>query len=200
MPAARIYRICRIWMLVVALAPAVARGGNNSIVTAAFGSQSVVSHTASQSGGAATEGGQGLNVRVRALYVLGAEVSYDLTSEGKGVKNNVPAPAFQWSMLLYIVPTKYFSLYLLGGIGATNNGDAFSITGSTSSYHGGAGIEVGVTKNWVLGADYRVSLPAYNQVMARDPSLLMTTPSADSLSRYYNFDTWQLNVGMRYYL
>jgi opacity protein-like surface antigen len=190
------------WFLLATLVfPASAAfAGNDSIVTLGIGSHAVVAQAAGTSGGSSTTLGQGFSARLRFLRVLGAELSYDLISHRNSRDLNVPAPVFKWSGLLYLIPHTRFSLYLLGGFGATSAGDLLSPQGATTSYHGGAGIEIGITRNWILSLEYRVNLPAVNQVAERGMSDALAEGSVPTITRYYNLDTWQLNVGFRFYL
>lgn len=188
------------WILI----PSVALAGNDSIVTVALGSHTIVSRHASAlpDGAPGMSIGQGFSGRLRLLYLLGFELSYDMIGKREGSELNVPVPVYQWSGLLYLVPHSRFSLFLLGGFGATSFGDVMSSGGSTTSYHGGAGVEVGITRNWVFAADFRVNLPNYTQVVERGKEQAFKSGSTElpSIGTYYNLQTWQLNVGVRFYL
>ena len=179
-----------------------AHAGNDSMFSLGIGSHTLVSNY----GGASSETskqlgmGQGFNARVRMLYALGMEFTYDLVSDRNRSSVNVPTPKFQWSGLLYLVPHRYFSLFLLGGFGSTAGSDLFAPSGGSTSYHGGAGIEIGITRNWVISADFRVNLPGYAQVVERGKQTLTKTGDMPSLTDYYNLESWQLNVGIRFYL
>jgi opacity protein-like surface antigen len=189
-------------MLAALMMPAAALAGNNSIVMLGIGTHTAVSRAsgASPEMGAATAVGQGLSARLRLLYVLGLELSYDLNGLRNRSDLNVPAPTYQWSGLFYLVPHSRFSLFLLGGFGATSAGDLFSAQGATTSYHGGAGIEIGITKNWIVSADFRVNLPAYSQAMERGKRDGFAKQTLPSVGDYYNLDSWQMNLGVRFYL
>jgi hypothetical protein len=192
------------WMLLLAALslPGHAAAGNSSVVTFGVGVHTLVARAsgASPEVGAATAVGQGVSARLRLLYVLGFEFSYDLNSLQSRDDLNVPAPTYQWSGLLYLVPHSRFSLFLLGGFGATHARDLFTAQGTTTSYHGGAGIEVGLTRSWILSADFRVNLPAYTQVVKRGKRDAFAKQSLPSFGDYYNLDSWQLNLGIRFYL
>lgn len=187
---------------VLLVTPSIAFAGNDSIVTLGIGSHTVVSRFsgATPTVGTATSVGQGFSARLRLLYVLGAEFAYDLTGSRNASEINVPVPTFKLSGLVYLIPQRQFSLFLLGGLGATSAGDLFSTSGATSSYHGGIGFEVGITRNWIFAADFRVNLPAYSQAIERGKRDAFEKGDMPSISNYYNLDSWQLNVGVRYYL
>lgn len=187
--------------LLTTLAPLTAFAGNDSIVTFGIGSHAVVSRAAGRSSeaGSATGVGQGFSARLRLLYVLGAEFTYEWTSLRSRTDLNVAVPTYQWSGLVYLVPHSRFSLFLLGGFGATNASDLLSPSGGTTSYHGGVGLEVGITRNWVVSADFRVNLPAYSQAFERGKQDAFDKRTVPSIGDYYNLDSWQLNAGVRYY-
>jgi hypothetical protein len=192
----------RLLVVTLVLAPSFAAGGNDSIVTLGIGTHTLVSRSsaATSEGSASTSVGQGLSARLRFLYVLGAELSYDLVGTRSQAEVNVPAPTFKLSGLLYLIPHARFSLFLAGGLGATSIGDLLSTDGSTSSYHGGMGMEVGITRHVVISADFRVNLPAYSQAVERAKREAFQKGDLPSPSAYYNFDSWQVSVGVRYYL
>jgi len=175
---------------------------SDSMFTLGFGSHTLVSTLAGTGGEStgATAIGQGFNARLRLLYALGVEFSYDLISDRNRSSLNVQTPVFKWSGLLYLVPTRAFSLFLLGGLGASASGDLVSPAGSTTSYHGGAGVEIGMGKHWVVTADFRVLVPGYAQVIERGKASLAKAGEMPALTDYYNLQSWQLNVGIRFYL
>lgn len=184
-------------------ATSAAHAGSDSLLTLGLGSHTMVSRYAGAGAGghSQTAMGQGFTVRLRLLKVLGGELSYDLVSPRNPSSVNVQTPSYQWSGLLYLVPTKRFSWFLLGGFGATSAGDVFRSAGATTSYHGGSGIEIGVTRNWVISAEFRVNLPGYAQVVTREKEAMLKSGGASpSIWSYYNFDSWQTNVGIRFYL
>ena len=189
-------------MVATVLSGGVAHAASDSMVTMGLGSHTLVSRFggANSEVSAQTGMGQGFSARFRALRVLGFELSYDLISERAREFVNVATPKFQWSGLLYLVPTRPFSLYLAAGFGSSAGGDLFSASGGTTSYHAGAGVEVGVSRHWVVTADFRVNLPAYSQVIERGKQEMSKTGTELSMGDYYNLQTWQLAFGVRFYL
>lgn len=184
------------------LAPGTAHASNDSIVTLGIGTHTMLSRfgpaTAAQS--TATTGGMGFTLRARVLWVLGAELAYQVTNTPAAETVNVPKPTYQLSALIYLYAGKKASLFLLAGLGATAAGDLFSVSGDTSSYHGGLGLEVAVTPHWTIAADGRINLPGYKQVMTRvDPNAFLERGTS-AIYDYYNLDSFQVNLGVRYYL
>lgn len=181
---------------------AVAHAASDSLVTMGLGSHTLVSRFGGSGPDVAAQMGmgQGFSARLKLLRVLGFELSYDLISERAREFVNVATPKLQWSGLLYLVPTRPFSLYLAAGFGASAGGDLFSTSGSTTSYHAGGGIEVGVSRHWVLTADFRVNVPAYSQVIERGKEAMSKTGTELAVGDYYNLQTWQLAFGIRFYL
>jgi opacity protein-like surface antigen len=187
---------------VMLLTPAVALADNDSVLTLGLGSHAVVAHDAgaAQGQGSVVNMGQGFSARARFLWVFGGEFSYDLRTQRGAGTTNVPAPNYKLSGLFYLIPQQRFSLYLVGGLGASNAGDLLSTSGTTTSYHGGLGIEIAVTSNWVVSADFRVNLPNYGDVLQRGKRDALANGDLPPLSSYYSLDTWQITLGVRYYL
>lgn len=179
-----------------------AHASNDSMFSLGIGSHTLVSSYGGASSEAASQKamGQGFNARVRILYALGMELTYDLISDRNRSNVNVQTPKYQWSGLLYLVPHRHFSLFLLGGFGSSSGGDLFAASGTSTSYHGGAGIEIGLSRHWVLSADFRINVPGYAQVVERGKQALTKTGDIPALTDYYNLESWQLNVGVRFYL
>lgn len=189
------------WLLIasIGLLPRLARAEQHSWVTLGIGSHTVVGHTSgfTPTASGSTAIGQGIELRFRFLKILGVELAYDLTSDGWRADLNVPTASLKMSALISPIVTKRFAFFLIAGLGAITIPDLFSVSGETTSYHVGSGFEVGVTKHWILSGDVRFNVPAYSQVVHRDPRAF---ESFDRATRYYNFDSWQLSVGARYYL
>jgi hypothetical protein len=190
-------------VLVLALAvPSAARAGNESIVAFGIGAHTTVSvlGAVSSSGSAYTTGGLGFTARLRLARVIGAEVSYEMTGGGGSDPVNVSRPVYQLSALVYLYSSMRVSVFVLGGLGATSIGDIVDVGGSTTSYHGGAGLEVGLNKHWMIAADGRINLPGYMQVINRVEPQALIQHGSNAMMRYYNLDSFQINLGVRYYI
>lgn len=101
-----------------------------------------------------------LGLRVRGLYVLGAELSLNL---GGGSSAADGAPAFRsllrFSGLLYVLPLEQLSIYAIGGMGAGEAADFLDPDGLTTSYHAGLGLEVPIWDGLSLGGEYLMIIP-----------------------------------------
>jgi hypothetical protein len=181
-------------------APAFAK--SDSIVTFGLGTHGVMTRLGSISPGGATAltGGMGLSARLRLLYFLGAEFSYELTGSTGIEPVNVPKPVYQLSLLIYPYTSRRVAVFLLAGLGSQNITDIVNVGGGTTSYHGGLGLEVGLTPHWMIAADGRINLPGYQQLIDRIEPAAMLTHGSDAILRYYNLDSFQINLGIRYYL
>ncbi len=182
--------------LLISLISATAKADNDSVMTLGVGSHTVLSRpTVTEAGGPqATFGGQGFTARLRLLYLFGAELSYDMMNQATQAH---AAPTYRWSGLLYLVPTARFSLFVLAGFGAGSTGDLFAWDGASTSYHMGSGFEIGISPNWVLGADVRLNVPGLKTAL--NNSVPGQTP-VRSAGDYYARGLWQANLGFRYYL
>ena len=188
--------------VLVLAAPASALAGNESIVAFGIGAHTTVSvlGAVSPTGSSSTTGGMGLNARLRLARVVGVEVSYEMTGGGGSDPVNVSKPVFQLSALIYLYSSMRVSVFVLGGLGATSITDIVDVSGSTTSYHAGAGLEVGLNKHWMIAADGRINLPGYMQVLGRVEPRALIQHGSDAMLRYYNLDSFQINLGVRYYL
>lgn len=175
---------------------------NDSIVTLGLGTHTLLSRfqAADTTQPTSTTGGLGFSARLRVLWILGVEMSYQLTNAPSVDVINVPKPVYQLSAVIYLYPGKKASLFLLAGLGSTRVGDLFSVGGATTSYHGGFGLEIGLNPHWMVAVDARVNLPGYAGVMSRVDPAVAAERGTSIIGDYYNFDSFQVNLGVRYYL
>ena len=154
-----------------------------------------------------------LNLRMKLAYVLGLEFGYSPTDQRFQHEGMVYGGQLKLSGLLYVVPTRYVSAYVKGGIEGNGFEDLFDHNGSTSSYHVGVGLDIELDGHWVLGLEYLMLIPGITsveravqayiddelvrlqsaQVM---PTTLPSTPGADDFISGSNF---RLTVSARYY-
>ena len=178
-----------------------AMAGSDSIVAFGMGTHTTVQYRSSFGQTESAVGfGQGLNARLRLLYIFGLEFGYDYNQLNSRDDFSVSAPALSWSGLLYLIPTKYFSLYLHGGLGGKSFSDIFSYKGGATSYHAGSGLEVYVGRHWTVTADFRIHVPGVTTVMTRSLKQGMNGTPPPTATEQYNFKNYQLSFGIKYYI
>ncbi len=104
------------------------------------------------------------SVRVKMLWLLGADISVDLTKDDKLTEPAQDALVFaskiRTTALFYAIPASALSLYLGGGIGAPDVGHIFDPMSATNSYHVGGGLEVHLTDNFSIDLSYYIIVPS----------------------------------------
>jgi hypothetical protein len=156
-----------------------------------------------------------LSVKFKLLHVFGFEFSYAPTDSVAEGSQLVFDATFRMSGLLYIVPTYPVSFYLKGGIGAGEFTDLFAYDSPTTSYHGGAGFDIHVHENVVIGAEFLLLAPGIasvrdtiasyaNEELARYQARIRNEPVADSgpelaVKDFISVDNFRASVSARYY-
>lgn len=135
-----------------------AHAGSNSLVTLGFGAELGLSRFA-QPGFDSDYGFLAeITARLRLFRFLGASFSYNLGSaSGSGELSF--ASKFRLTALLYLYPGERASVYVIGGFGSRDIRDIVDLQGSTTSYHGGAGIEVYIGRRFAVHVDYLMVVP-----------------------------------------
>lgn len=193
-----------------------AEAERNLMITAGVGSAVGVNHASS---GATTESyfSTDINLRVRALYVLGLEFGYAPTDYNVDAGGLNFAGSLKLSALLYFVPTRVVSAYFKGGIEGDDFGALFTGDQPSNAYHVGGGIDVDVTDNWVIGLEYLMLIPGVSSVeshlagraetelpriqaaLARGETLESLGVSEPEVGDYISGGNFRLSVTARYY-
>ena len=154
-----------------------------------------------------------LDLRIKALYVLGFELAYNPAAtsfEGDGL---VFQSRLRMAAQVYFLPLDMFSMYLTAGIGSDHMKDLVNLTGDNTSYHGGLGAEVYVGENMAIGAEYLMLIPGVRSVQKTIVSSALQSvvntpgsPSAPQLdmesltaSDFINPGNFQATLSFRYY-
>jgi hypothetical protein len=107
-----------------------------------------------------------LELQLDMFYVFGLELSYNVgdvpdPSEHSGL---VFDARYRLSGLLYVIPTDSASMYLKGGVGAYNIGDVAATDSIGNSYHAGAGVEIYLTEELAIAAEFLLLAPGAQSV------------------------------------
>ncbi|MFT7583364.1 MAG: hypothetical protein ACI9MR_005051 [Myxococcota bacterium] len=107
-----------------------------------------------------------INLRGRFLWVLGLDMRFNLQDEDAYKSDDTPqyAAKYRTTALIYVVPTDIVSVYLGGGIGATDFGDLLSTGAEGSSYHAGFGAEFYVSERFAIDASFMLLIPGWRSV------------------------------------
>ncbi len=153
-------------LLTCALLPN-AHAGNHSPLTLGVGTGVGVLHAGQPDELATSTFVNQANVRLKALWLLGVDMSADLTHD-PGLTQ--PDEALQFAAklrmtgLLYAIPTEKVGLYLGVGVGGNDVGELFTVTGDGNSYHAGLGLEVNLTEHFSVDASFYVVIPGVRSI------------------------------------
>lgn len=138
----------------------------------------------------------GLVTRLELGRILGLELAGRLDNDPNTQRDRHLSPRYQLAVLVNVVPTRWFDLYVAAGLGAHNPGDLFDLEGDTTSFHGGPGVEVFIGEHIAVGGDFRfrVAGPSYLESQVRE------TLSADPVDDLVGFGIWQLDFMVSWYL
>lgn len=102
-----------------------------------------------------------LNVRLRFLWILGFDMRFNLQNEEAVVLDDAAqyAARYRSTLMLHVIPTSVASLWVGGGLGATEGKDLFNPRAAGSSYHAGLGLEIPVAGRFVLDASFMLLIP-----------------------------------------
>lgn len=180
---------------------------SQSTVTMALGPSIGITHVMPITGGENNALVSEINVRLRALTILGLDFNYNLAGEKTLGKGEVYNSNYRLSALLYVIPTKVFSVYLLAGAGGSSL-DNFNLdVANDKSYHGGAGLELYVGKHFALSTEFLMLIPAFSRVaISQQPLMLdeygrvnMDSASGPNFGDYINAENFQVTFGLKYY-
>jgi hypothetical protein len=186
----------RATFLALLLAAGTAGAASNSLLTAGVGAQySYVSPDVASNPDAA--GHQyGLVGRVKVLRFLGVEGVAQFDQDPKTQERRHLSPRFQLGAMLNLIPTSYFNLFAVAGLGAYRAGDLFNLDGRTTSFHGGPGLEVYLGDHVAVGGDVRFRVPGPHYLKEAVKRDLDTQPVQDMVGLH----VWQANFTVSYYL
>jgi hypothetical protein len=135
-----------------------------SNLTLGVGTAVGVNHTSAFQSSATASFNSEFNLKLKALRILGFEMSYAPTEKPLGDDDLVFDGRLRMSVLIYVVPTRVVSGFLKFGVGANNVKDLVKPVGATSSYHAGFGLEVEVGDNFVIGGEFLFLAPGIGSV------------------------------------
>ena len=152
----------------VGVAPGSSRADNDSILTVGVGAGIGYRHASGPGDTAPMEFINQANVRLKLLWILGADLSVDLA---KNTKLTAPDPnslryaaKLRATALFYPIPTSVFELYLGLGVGAAKTSELFTVTGPGNSYHVGGGFEVHLNAHFTIDASFYMIVPGYSSL------------------------------------
>ncbi len=189
------------------LLAAPAQAKNTSLVTMGFGSSVGMTHVNYIGGGVANDFVSELNLRVKMLKVLGVDFNYNYLGENQGTNGEVFASRIRASAIIYPVPTKYISWYILGGLGASNFSDMFSKEVTKKSFHAGTGLEIFAGNHFTVVAEFLMLIPDVSRIaiskqpleIGTDGQLPISDISRPGISEYISPKNFQINVGLKYF-
>lgn len=195
-------------------APLGARANSDSLFTVGLGTAMGVNRSTPLGGLPETTFTTELSLKVKALHVFGFEFSYAPTDPAESASPVVFDGQFRLSALLYLVPTYPVTFYVKGGIGAGAIKDLFSIDGDTNSYHAGAGLDVHIGDNLVIGAEYLLLIPGIAGVkhtlsnfandeikryQSRDLNVPFDSGAPPELTDFISADNFRVTLSARWY-
>jgi opacity protein-like surface antigen len=152
-----------------------------------------------------------LSTRVKALHVIGAEFSYNPSVEAQteGLKFD---GQFRLSALLYVLPLEPVAAYLKAGMGGDSLEDLVNPGGKSTSYHAGGGLDIDITDNFVLSAEFLFLVPGITSIKSviqnyangelsriQDPFRAGEAPAKQpGMSDFLSANNFRVAVGARY--
>lgn len=180
----------------LALSAAPAAADSDSLLTLGVGAQ--YSYVSPQVAGTPEVAGHqyGLVGRLKVLRFLGVEGVTQLDQDPKTQADRHLSPRYQLGAMLNLLPTDYFTLFVVAGIGAHDAGDLFDLNGRSTSFHGGPGLEVYLGDHVALGGDVRFRVPGPHFVK----DAVQREMSVEPVEELVNLRVWQANFTLAYYL
>ncbi len=201
-------------MLLFSLQAAPCRADSDSLFTVGLGTAMGVNRSTPLGGTPEATFTTELSVKLKALHVFGVEFSYAPTDPAESQSAIVFDGPFRLSGLLYLVPTYPVTFYVKGGIGAGDIEDLVKIDGASNSYHGGAGLDVHIGENLVIGAEYLLLIPGVAGVkstlsmfandeikryQARDPNQPFDSGAPPEVADFISADNFRVTLSARWY-
>lgn len=200
------------------LGVAPAQASSQSIVTIGVGTDLGVNHHLPTEGGSSRSFISELSLRLRLVHFLGFSFAYNLAPASR-TGELVFTSTYRMTALVYVVPTEKVSFYLSGGFGALKIQDLGTVTGSTNTYHAGAGLEFYIGDHIALHIEYLWMIPGVSSIkgsVERRATQEVGDTVADSVasgaipgsidlpsisaSDYLSPENFQINFGFRWYL
>lgn len=150
-------------LIILGLA-APASAGSSSWATVGIGTGLGVLHSAQPDAAAGTSFVSNVNVRLKLLRFIGADLTYAYVSQDDAREALQFGARLRATALIYLIPAKRVGLYVGAGIGARNFKDLASLTASSNSYHVGTGLEVHLSKHITLDASFFMVVPGYASI------------------------------------
>lgn len=159
-------------------APTAARADNDSILTLGVGAGVGWRHAAGPGDEAEMKFVNQASARLKMLWILGLDLSVDLTKDGDltEVKDGDLryAAKMRLTALLYPMITSSFAIYLGTGVGAADKSELFSVTSPGNSYHMGGGFEVHFDDHLTLDCSFYMIVPGYRSVKGHVQKLALS--------------------------
>jgi hypothetical protein len=123
-----------------------------------------VLRSAQPNAGAQTSFVSNVNLRLKLVRFLGADITYAYVSQDDAREELQFGARLRATALIYLIPAKRIGLYVGAGIGARSFKDLASLTASSNSYHVGSGLEVHVSKHVTIDASFFMVVPGYASI------------------------------------
>ncbi len=191
-----------------------AQANSDSLFTVGVGTALGVNRSSSLGGDAETSFTSEVSIKFKALHVLGAEFAYAPTASDDEGQPLVFDGAFRASGLLYLVPTYPVTFYLKGGLSSGKITELFDVDAPSVSYHTGAGLDVHIGDNLVMGLEYLLLIPGLNGVkqtfttyaneeikrfQRRGVGEEVAAAATPEVSDYISADNFRITVSARWY-
>ena len=184
-----------------------AQASNTSLVTMGFGTHVGMTHVNYITGGTANDFVTELGLRIKLFKVLGVDFNYNYLGENEGTNGEVFASKIRASAIIYPIPTRVLSWYLLGGLGASNIGDMFSNEMTNKSFHAGTGLEIYAGRHFTVTAEFLMLIPDVSRIavskqpiqIGTDGKLPASGITQIDIKDYISPDNFQINIGVKYF-
>jgi opacity protein-like surface antigen len=167
-----------------------ARADGSSILTVGVGAGLGIHKTEHAGSRSETAFINQASVRLKLLYFLGADFSYDMSRNDDLVDVDPSALRTQAKMrmtgLLYPYSGDTVGLYLGGGIGASRLGELFAVDQPGNSYHAGAGLEFHLNDHITIDTSFFIVMPGARSIVTSrvaEVEAALATGMADEAER-----------------
>lgn len=170
-----------------------AHADGSSIVTVGVGAGLGIHKTEQAGTQSSTAFVNQANIRLKALYFLGLDLSYDMSRNDDLVTIDPAALRTQAKMrlngLLYPYAGETVAFYLGGGVGGTSFDELFTTTRAGNSYQVGAGMEFHFNEHVSLDMSFYMIIPGTRSIETSQVAQLdaaLSTGKGDAVSSIRN--------------
>lgn len=137
------------------------------------------------------------NIRVKMLYFLAVDLM--MSPGSSSFDNGQPKPRFRLSALIYLVNSRWFSLYVGGGMLAASFGDIIDWQAPTTYVRAGGGLEFTYDGHYGLSVESYWLVPGLGVVNRNINSTLGSTGQLPAMEDAAPVNGYEIVASVRYF-